>query len=56
MNKYIEELITELLFEFNDLAMGNTYQEIGYESKKEFYKEMASKVNELYSRLNMEEV
>ena len=57
MNKYIDELLTEMLFDFNDLAIGNTYKEIGYDSKKEFFAEMASKVNELYSRISkIEEV
>ena len=54
MNKYIEELITEMLFDFNDLAIGNTYKDIGYENKKEFFEEMALKVNELYTRLSNE--
>lgn len=54
MNKYIEEIVSELVFEFNDLALGLTYQQIGYATKKEFYKEMAQKVNELYSRLEKE--
>jgi hypothetical protein len=56
MNKYIEELVTEMLFDFNDLAIGNSFQDIGYETKKEFYKEMSAKMNELYSRLLKEEV
>lgn len=55
MDKYIEELLTEMQFEFNDLAMGYAYKDIGYENKKEFYKAMASKVEELYSRLYKQE-
>jgi hypothetical protein len=51
MNKYIEELVTEMLFDFNDLATGNSYKDVGYDTKKEFFEEMAKKVNELYSRL-----
>ena len=51
MNKYIEELVTEMLFDFNDLAIGNSYKDVGYDTKKEFFEEMAKKVNELYSRL-----
>ncbi len=54
MNKYIEELLTEMLFDFNDLAIGNTYKDVGYDSKKEFFEEMSSKINELYSRLQNE--
>jgi hypothetical protein len=50
MNKYIEELMTEMLFDFNDLAMGQSYKDIGYDSKQEFFKEMSNKMNELYSR------
>ena len=55
MNKYIEELLTEMLFYFNDLALGNTYKDVGYDTKKEFFEEMSNKVNELYSRLSTEE-
>ena len=51
MKKYIEELVTEMLFDFNDLAIGNSYKDVGYDTKKEFFEEMAKKVNELYSRL-----
>ena len=54
MNKYIEELLTEMLFDVNDLAVGNNYKAIGYDSKTEFFKEMSSKLNELYSRLQTE--
>jgi hypothetical protein len=55
MDKYIEELLTEMLFDFNDLASGNTYKDVGYDTKKEFFEEMSNKVNELYSRLSTEE-
>jgi hypothetical protein len=55
MNKYIEELLTEMLFDFNDLAVGHSYQYVGYDTKKEFFEEMSRKVNELYSRLSTEE-
>ena len=51
MNKYIEEILTEMIFDFNDLAFGSTYKDVGYDTKKEFFEEMARKVNELYSRL-----
>jgi hypothetical protein len=51
MDKYIEELVTEMIFDFNDLALGNTYKDVGYDTKKEFFEEMSRKVNELYSRL-----
>ena len=54
MNKYIEELLTEMLFDFNDLALGHSYQHIGYDSRKEFFEEMSKKTNELYSRLSKE--
>ena len=54
MNKYIEELLTEMLFDFNDLRLGHTYKDVGYESKAEFFKEMSNKVEELYSRLEKE--
>jgi hypothetical protein len=52
MNKYIEELVTEMLFDFNDLALGNSFKDIGYDTKKEFFKEMSEKMNELYTRLS----
>ena len=55
MNKYTEELLTEMLFDFNDLAVGHSYQYVGYDTKKEFFEEMSRKVNELYSRLSTEE-
>ena len=51
MNKYIEEVITEMIFDLNDLALGHSYKDIGYDTKNEFFKEMAIKANELYSRL-----
>jgi uncharacterized protein (UPF0305 family) len=54
MNKYIEELLTEMLFDFNDLRLGHTYKDVGYESKTEFFKEMSNKIEELYSRLEKE--
>jgi hypothetical protein len=55
MDKYIEELVTEMIFDFNDLAIGNTYKDVGYDTKKEFFEEMSRKVNELYSRLSREQ-
>jgi hypothetical protein len=55
MNKYIEELLTEMIFDFNDLALGNTYKDVGYDTKKEFFEEMSRKTNELYSRLSKTE-
>ena len=55
MNKYIEEILTEMLFDFNDLAVGHSYQFVGYDTKKQFFEEMSRKVNELYSRLSTEE-
>jgi hypothetical protein len=55
MNKYIEELLTEMLFDFNDLRLGHTYKDVGYDTKKEFFKEMSNKIEELYSRLQNEE-
>ena len=55
MNKYIEELLTEMIFDFNDLALGHSYQYVGYDTKKEFFEEMSRKVNELYSRISTEE-
>jgi hypothetical protein len=52
MNKYVEELVTEMLFDFNDLALGHKFTDIGYDTKKEFFQEMSEKMNELYSRLS----
>jgi hypothetical protein len=54
MNKYIEELLTEMLFDFNDLRLGHTYKDVGYDTKAEFFREMSNKVEELYSRLQNE--
>jgi uncharacterized protein with von Willebrand factor type A (vWA) domain len=51
VDKYVEEVITEMLFDLNDMALGHTYKDIGYDTKKEFFEEMSSKANELYSRL-----
>jgi hypothetical protein len=55
MNKYIEELLTEMLYDFNDLSIGKPYSDIGYDNKKEFFKEMSNKVQELYSRIKDKE-
>ena len=55
MNKYLDELLTEMLFDFNDLALGHNYKYVGYDSKKEFFDEMSKKINEIYSRLQKEE-
>ena len=51
MNKYIDELLTEMEFDFRDLAGGNSYKDVGYDNKKEFYDEMVNKILELESRL-----
>ena len=51
MDKYIEELLTELEFDFRDLGFGLSYQNIGYDTKKEFYKAMLDKITELSYRL-----
>ena len=55
MNKYVEELVTEMLFDVSDLALGHSYQYVGYDSKKEFFAEMQNKLQELYTRLNKED-
>ena len=55
MNKYIEEILTEMIFDFNDLAFGSTYKDVGYDTKKEFFEEMSKKANELYDRLSTQE-
>ncbi len=54
MNKYISELLTEMEFDFRDLSSGNSYKDIGYDSKKEFFNEMVNKILELESRLQGE--
>jgi len=51
MNKYIQELVTEMQFDFHDLAFGSSYKDVGYENKKEFFKEMLGKILELEIRL-----
>ena len=55
MNKYIEELLSEMQFDCFDLALGISYKEIGYDTKKEFFEEMKRKLYELESRLIKEE-
>ena len=54
MDKYIAELLTEMEFDFRDLAGGNSYKDVGYDSKKEFFNEMVNKILELESRLQRE--
>jgi hypothetical protein len=56
MDKYIEELISEMQFDFADLSFGLTYKEIGYDTKKEFFDEMRNKLNELAMRLSPMEI
>lgn len=51
MDKYIEELLTEMEFDFRDLGFGLSYKNIGYGTKKEFYKAMIDKITELSYRL-----
>ena len=51
MNKYIEELVAEIYFEICDLSYGQTYKDIGYDNKKDFYAEMKIKLEELQTRL-----
>jgi hypothetical protein len=51
MNKYVEELVTEMLFDVSDIALGHSYQYVGYDSKKEFFAEMQRKLQELEYRL-----
>lgn len=53
MDKYIEEVVTEIYFEICDLSYGQTYKDIGYDNKKEFYAEMKSKLEELQIRLGI---
>jgi len=55
MDKYIEELITEMQFDVADLAMGHSYKAIGYYSKKDFFEMMHDKLAELASRLYNQE-
>lgn len=54
MNKYIAELLTEMEFDFRDLAFGHTYKAVGYDTKKEFFDEMVNKILELEYRLQKE--
>lgn len=56
MNQYIDELITEMYFDVTDLAAGNSFKDVGYDSKQEFFKEMKSKLEELQARLIKEAV
>jgi hypothetical protein len=55
MNKYTQELVTEMLFDVSDLAFGHSFQDVGYENKKEFFLEMQSKLEQLDSLLSTKE-
>jgi hypothetical protein len=51
MDKYIEELVTEMQFDVADLCNGLSYKQIGYDTKKEYFLELNGKIIELYKRL-----
>ena len=55
MNKYVEELVTEMLFDVSDIAFGHSFQDVGYENKKDFFLEMQSKLEKLDSLLRKTE-
>jgi hypothetical protein len=55
MNKYTQELITEMLFDVSDLAFGHSFKDVGYENKKEFLDEMKSKLEQLDALLHTKE-
>ena len=52
MNKYIEELVTEMYFDICDLSYGKNYKDIGYDNKKDCFENMKVRMNELIQRLN----
>jgi len=55
MNKYTQELVTEMLFDVSDLAFGHSFKDIGYDNKKEFLEEMKSKLEQLDALLHTTE-
>jgi len=55
MSKYTEELVTEMLFDVSDLAFGHSFQDIGYDNKKDFFLEMKSKLEQLDTLLRKAE-
>ena len=55
MNKYVEELVTEMLFDVSDIAFGHSFQDVGYENKKDFFLEMQTKLEKLDSLLRKTE-
>ena len=50
-DKYIKDLVTEMFFEATDLANGNSYKELGYDSKKSFFEDLRSRLEQLEERL-----
>jgi hypothetical protein len=56
MNKYIQEVVTEIYFDICDLSYGQTYKDIGYDNKKEFLAIMKSRLEELEDRLIKENI
>jgi hypothetical protein len=56
MNKYIQEVVTEMYFDICDLSYGQTYKDIGYDNKKEFLAIMKSRLEELENRLVKEKI
>ena len=54
MNKYIEELITEMYFDICDISYGSSYTDVGYDNKKAFFLMLKEKMEELQSRLEKE--
>jgi hypothetical protein len=51
MDKYIKELVTEMLFDATDLAEGDSFKDVGYDSKKEYFDDLKAKLEELEERL-----
>lgn len=50
-DKYIKELVTEMFFEATDLMNGNSFKEIGYDSKHDYFEELKSRLEQLEERL-----
>ena len=54
MNKYIEEVVTEMYFDICDITYGMSYKDVGYDNKKAFFLMLKEKMEELNYRLEKE--
>lgn len=50
-DKYIKELVTEMFFEASDLANGESFKELGYDSKQDYFQDLRNRLEQLEERL-----